>query len=150
MIFVHAGIRPGFPIEAQDAEDLMWIRDEFLWQLNDHEALIVHGHTPVEAPTHYGNRVNIDTGAGWGRALVPVVFEGGVCHALMMEERFAQDVGLLWEGGGLETEFGGDQACDLYNVYQSSRPEPTPFCDGNRRPTIADCSPELTFVKCTP
>ena len=82
MIFVHAGIRPGFPIEAQDEDDLLWIRDEFLWQLEDHEALIVHGHTPVDVPTHYGNRVNIDTGAGWGHDLIPVVFEGGACFAL--------------------------------------------------------------------
>ena len=82
MIFVHAGIRPGFPIEAQDPDDLMWIRDEFLWQLNDHEALSVHGHTPVDAPTHYGNRVNIDVGAGWGKPLVPVVCENGACFAL--------------------------------------------------------------------
>lgn len=31
---------------------------------------------------------------------------------LMMEERFADDVGLLWEGGGLDTGFGGEQAED--------------------------------------
>lgn len=82
LIFVHAGIRPGFPMDAQDEDDLMWIRDDFLWHLNDHEALIVHGHTPVDEPTHYGNRVNIDTGAGWGNDLVPVVFDGGDVFAL--------------------------------------------------------------------
>ncbi len=87
MIFVHAGIRPGFPMEAQDEDDLMWIRDDFLWQLNDHEALIVHGHTPVDEPTHYGNRVNIDSGAGWGKELVPVVFEGDMCFALTANGR---------------------------------------------------------------
>lgn len=87
MIFVHAGIRPGFPLEAQDEDDLLWIRDEFLWRLEAHEALIVHGHTPVETPTHYRNRVNIDTGAGWGKALVPVVFEDGRCFALTAEGR---------------------------------------------------------------
>lgn len=82
MIFVHAGIRPGFPIEAQEEVDLLWIRDDFLWHLGDHEALIVHGHTPVDDPTHYGNRVNVDTGAGWGNPLVPVVFEDARCYAL--------------------------------------------------------------------
>lgn len=92
MIFVHAGIRPGFPIEAQDEEDLLWIRDEFLWHLGDHEALIVHGHTPVDEPTHYGNRVNIDTGAGWGNPLTPVVFDDGVCYALTSEGRQALPV----------------------------------------------------------
>ena len=82
MIFVHAGIRPGFPLDAQDEDDLLWIRDDFLWHMGAHEALIIHGHTPVEEPTHYGNRINIDTGAGWGNPLVPVVFDGGNCFAL--------------------------------------------------------------------
>lgn len=86
-IFVHAGIRPGFPMDAQDEEDLLWIRDDFLWHFNDHEALIVHGHTPVEDPIHYGNRINIDTGAGWGNALIPVVFDGGECYALRPDGR---------------------------------------------------------------
>ena len=87
MIFVHAGIRPGFPMDAQDEDDLLWIRDDFLWHLGDHEALIVHGHTPVDEPTHYGNRVNIDTGAGWGNPLIPVVFDDGKCFALRGEGR---------------------------------------------------------------
>lgn len=87
MIFVHAGIRPGFPMDAQDEDDLLWIRDDFLWHLGDHEALIVHGHTPVDEPTHYGNRVNIDTGAGWGNPLIPVVFDDGQCFALQAEGR---------------------------------------------------------------
>ncbi len=87
MIFVHAGIRPGFPMDTQDEDDLLWIRDEFLWRLESHEALIVHGHTPIDEPTHYGNRVNIDTGAGYGNPLVPVVFEDGLCFALTEDGR---------------------------------------------------------------
>lgn len=86
-IFVHAGIRPGFPLDAQDEDDLLWIRDDFLWHFGDHEALIVHGHTPVEDPIHYGNRINIDTGAGWGNPLVPVVFDNGECYALRHDGR---------------------------------------------------------------
>lgn len=91
-IFVHAGIRPGFPMDAQDEDDLLWIRDEFLWHLGEHEALIVHGHTPVEEPTHYGNRVNIDTGAGWGHELVPVAFEKNRLFALFATGRLAMKV----------------------------------------------------------
>jgi serine/threonine protein phosphatase 1 len=87
ILFVHAGIRPGFPIEAQDDDDLMWIRNDFLWHNGSHGRLIVHGHTPVEEPTHYGNRINIDCGAGWGNPLVPVVLEGGACFALTDEGR---------------------------------------------------------------
>ena len=40
---------------------------------------------------------------------------------LTMKERFASDVGLLWEGGGLDTEFGGEQAEDAeFSVAKKS------------------------------
>ncbi|HQU68121.1 MAG TPA: metallophosphoesterase family protein [Albidovulum sp.] len=76
LAFVHAGIRPGVPFEEQTEDDLLWIRQGYLDDSRDHGVLIVHGHTPVEAVTHYGNRLNIDTGAGYGRALSVVVIEG--------------------------------------------------------------------------
>lgn len=82
LFFCHAGIRPGVPLDAQRDEDLLWIRGPFLHDRSDHGALIVHGHTPVDAITHYGNRLAIDTGAGWGRPLVPVVIEGRDAWAL--------------------------------------------------------------------
>ena len=63
LLFVHAGIRPGVPIADQTEEDLVWIRQEFHTHTDPHPKLIVHGHTPVDAATHYGNRVNLDTGA---------------------------------------------------------------------------------------
>jgi serine/threonine protein phosphatase 1 len=62
-LFVHAGIRPGIPIEWQDLNDLLWIRDEFLHSSQDHGRFIVHGHTPVLHPDIRNNRINIDTGA---------------------------------------------------------------------------------------
>ena len=49
---------------------------EFHDDPRDHGKLVVHGHTPVKAVTHYGNRVNIDTGAGYGRPISAVVIEG--------------------------------------------------------------------------
>lgn len=75
-IFVHAGIRPGVPMSAQVEQDLMWIRAEFHDDPRDHGKLIVHGHTPVARVTHYGNRLNIDTGAGYGKPVGVVVIEG--------------------------------------------------------------------------
>lgn len=75
-VFVHAGIRPGVPLEAQLEDDLIWIRAPFLFDTTDHGALIVHGHTPVAEVTHYGNRLDIDTGAGFGGALSAVAVEG--------------------------------------------------------------------------
>jgi serine/threonine protein phosphatase 1 len=63
ILFVHAGIRPGTPIERQNPEDLTWIREDFLGFKGDFGRFVVHGHTPVERPDVQPNRVNIDTGA---------------------------------------------------------------------------------------
>jgi serine/threonine protein phosphatase 1 len=86
-LFVHAGIRPEIPLSAQAETDLLWIRKEFHDYQDDHEYLIVHGHTPVKNITHYGNRVNIDGGAAYGRELTPVVIEGAEICALGREGR---------------------------------------------------------------
>ena len=61
--FVHAGVRPGVPLEKQRDEDLLWIRDEFLNSDERFSKYIVHGHTPVASPDIRPNRINIDTGA---------------------------------------------------------------------------------------
>ena len=75
--FVHAGIRPGVPLEAQDAHDLVWIREPFLSSTADHGKVVVHGHTPVDAPEVRANRIGIDTGACYGGRLTALVLEGG-------------------------------------------------------------------------
>ncbi|MCO4843701.1 MAG: serine/threonine protein phosphatase [Yoonia sp.] len=82
LIFVHAGLRPNVAIADQDVEDLLWIRDGFLETDHDFGRLVVHGHTALEHPTHFGTRIDIDGGAGYGRPLVPVVFEGRDCWTL--------------------------------------------------------------------
>ncbi|QFS81387.1 Serine/threonine-protein phosphatase 1 [Roseivivax sp. THAF40] len=82
--FCHAGIQPGVPFARQARRDLLWIREPFLSAPQDHGKLIVHGHTALEAPCHYGNRLNLDGGAGYGRPLVPVRLEGR--HAFAFED----------------------------------------------------------------
>jgi len=76
-IFVHAGIQPGVPMDQQDPMDLMWIRGPFHEHTAPHGALIVHGHTPVDTATHYGNRLNLDSGAAYGGPLSAAVIEDG-------------------------------------------------------------------------
>ena len=76
LFFAHAGIRPGVALAKQDEEDLIWIRKEFHQYPSDHPKLIVHGHTPVDQAMHYGNRVNLDSGAGYGKPLTAAVFDG--------------------------------------------------------------------------
>ena len=61
--FCHAGIRPGVTLEAQDPQDLIWIRGDFHRHQELHPKVVVHGHTPAPEPEIHANRVNIDTGA---------------------------------------------------------------------------------------
>ena len=82
VLFVHAGIRPGVPLQEQTETDLVWIRGPFLEHPDPHPWLIVHGHTAIEAPRHYGNRVNIDSRAAYGGPLTAVVIEGNEVHLL--------------------------------------------------------------------
>lgn len=77
--FVHAGIMPNVALSEQTEDDLLWIRAPFHAETEPHEALIVHGHTPVDTATHHGNRINLDTGAGYGKPLTVAVFEGTDC-----------------------------------------------------------------------
>lgn len=82
LIFVHAGLRMELPLEWQDPEDLLWIREGFLESRTDYGHLIVHGHTALDHPQHFGNRVDLDGGAGYGNPLIPAVFEGRDCWLL--------------------------------------------------------------------
>ena len=89
LVFVHAGVRPGVPLDRQAEDDLLWIRREFLEDTRDHGGLVVHGHTPVDAVTHYGNRLNLATGAGYGGPLSVVVIEDGAVWQLTASGRVA-------------------------------------------------------------
>jgi hypothetical protein len=73
----HAGVRPGVALEKQSAEDLLWIRDEFLNSKKNFGKVVVHGHTPTEAPEVLPNRINIDTGAFATGRLTCLVLERG-------------------------------------------------------------------------
>ena len=75
-LFVHAGLRPLVPIEQQKEDDLLWIRDEFLFWDKPFEKIVVHGHTPVLEPDIQFNRINIDTGAFATERLTCLIIEG--------------------------------------------------------------------------
>jgi serine/threonine protein phosphatase 1 len=73
--FVHAGIRPGVPLNRQSAYDLLWIREPFLSWAGPLDAVVVHGHTPMDGPVVKTNRIGIDTGAVLGGPLTCVALE---------------------------------------------------------------------------
>ena len=74
--FVHAGVRPGIPLQMQSQRDLLWIRDDFLLHEEDFGMVVVHGHTPLYKPDIRSNRINIDTGAYATGQLTCLVLEG--------------------------------------------------------------------------
>ncbi|WP_400767624.1 metallophosphoesterase family protein [Methylosinus sporium] len=85
--FCHAGVKPGVPLAQQKAEDLLWIREEFLSFEGRWEKMIVHGHTPVSEPDIQPNRINVDTGAFATSVLTAVVLEGD-SRRMLFADRF--------------------------------------------------------------
>jgi serine/threonine protein phosphatase 1 len=75
-LFVHAGVRPGVPLDEQRADDLLWIRDEFLDSREDFGKVVVHGHSISFDPELRPNRIGIDTGAYKSSQLTCLVLEG--------------------------------------------------------------------------
>ena len=73
--FVHAGVRPGICLTEQSEDDLLWIREDFLFCQDNFGKVIVHGHTPVLEPDVRPNRINIDTGAYATGTLTCLVLE---------------------------------------------------------------------------
>lgn len=74
--FVHAGVRPGVPLDAQTERDLLWIRNEFIQGRGPFGKVIVHGHTPSEQPQLTPHRLGVDTGAYATGILTAVRLEG--------------------------------------------------------------------------
>jgi serine/threonine protein phosphatase 1 len=74
--FVHAGVRPGVPLDGQVPEDFLWIRDTFLESNAEFGKIIVHGHTITDDPVVRHNRIGIDTGAFASGKLTCLVLEG--------------------------------------------------------------------------
>lgn len=74
--FVHAGLNPTLPLEAQRDEDRLWIRRPFLDSNHDFGRYVVHGHTPMRTgiPDVRPHRVNIDTAAVYGGRLTAAIF----------------------------------------------------------------------------
>ncbi len=70
ILCVHAGINPGCALEAQVAEDMLWIREAFFAYPHDLPYTVVFGHTPQrEVGFNLPYKVGIDTGLVYGGKL---------------------------------------------------------------------------------
>jgi serine/threonine protein phosphatase 1 len=75
-VFVHAGVRPGVPLDEQTPEDLCWIRSDFLDHRGDFGGVVIHGHSITDDVQVRSNRIGIDTGAYASDRLTAVGLEG--------------------------------------------------------------------------
>jgi serine/threonine protein phosphatase 1 len=75
-MFVHAGINPSLPLHRQREEDLLWIRDKFLYWPHNLGCVVVHGHSPEIKPADLPNRIGIDTYAVQTNTLTAAGLEG--------------------------------------------------------------------------
>ena len=66
---VHAGFRPGVELEHQNLEDLLWIRDSFIFSNYRFDKRVIFGHTPFSQPLVMENKIGLDTGAVYGNKL---------------------------------------------------------------------------------
>lgn len=85
--FCHAGINPATPLDAQDPEELIWIRTPFLKWTALFEKVVVHGHTPQSAIDIQPNRVNLDTYAWKSGELSAIVIDGQEKRFIEANER---------------------------------------------------------------
>jgi serine/threonine protein phosphatase 1 len=77
--FVHAGIDLAEPLDRQDNDVMLWMREPFLSECDqvDCGRFIVHGHTPLKGgrPDLRKRRVNLDTAAVLGGPLTAAAFD---------------------------------------------------------------------------
>ena len=67
---VHAGIHPNKPLDQQDEEEMLWIRDEFILSRHILPYTVLFGHTPQEQVLfHLPYKVGLDTGLVYGNQL---------------------------------------------------------------------------------
>jgi serine/threonine protein phosphatase 1 len=81
-VFVHAGLRPNIPLEAQVPEDLLTIRGAFLKSPVTLPHTIIHGHSIFPTPHIRERSIGIDTGAYASGKLTAIVLEGTEYHFL--------------------------------------------------------------------
>jgi len=91
--FVHAGVDLSVPLDRQEGEVMVWMREPFLTDSDrvDCGRFIVHGHTPQRTgvPDLRKHRLNLDTAAVMGGPLTAAAFDdtqGGPLEFLTARE----------------------------------------------------------------
>ncbi len=91
-VVVHAGLRPGVPLEAQSLEDLTALRTlgpdresrkgTPWYETYDGAKTVLFGHWPAAAPRRGPRAIGLDTGCVYGFRLTGYVVETGEFHSV--------------------------------------------------------------------
>ena len=79
---VHAGFRPGVDLEDQTLEDMVWIREPFIYSDYDFGKKVIFGHTPFKRPFVTENKFGLDTGAVYGNRLTCLELPKVIFHSV--------------------------------------------------------------------
>jgi hypothetical protein len=89
-VVVHAGLRPGVPLEEQTVEDLTELRTlgedrasregKQWYKVYDGEKFALFGHWPAKWPRRGPRALGLDTGCVYGKRLTAYVVETGAIH----------------------------------------------------------------------
>lgn len=86
-VFAHAGLSPIRDLNAQEEQDIYWIRDEFIQNKHPFPKTVVFGHTPYEnvffEPPF---KIGIDTGLVYGNLLSCVELASQTIHQVRSGE----------------------------------------------------------------
>jgi serine/threonine protein phosphatase 1 len=90
-LFVHAGVLPTRTLEEQSVEDMLWIRQEFIFHPHQLDSIVVFGHTPMRSVlVDLPSKMGIDTGLVYGGKLSCVEFVEGVLYQVARGSRQAK------------------------------------------------------------
>ena len=90
LLFVHAGIDPDLPLDFQERETLLWVRESWWRHPGPYpeRVAVVHGHVPVaEIDIDHPDRLAIDTRAHASGVLSALVIEGGRMRLVQTRRR---------------------------------------------------------------
>ena len=68
-IFVHGGLEPGKPLEQQEIQTMIWIRNDFIYSDYDFGKIVIYGHTPSFPIRITFKKICVDTGCVYGENL---------------------------------------------------------------------------------
>lgn len=93
ILCVHAGIHPLKPLELQTQDEVLWIRDQFIYSSHSLPYTVLFGHTPQkEVYFNLPYKVGLDTGLVYGGALSCLETEEKVLYQIGRGKKKVQRV----------------------------------------------------------